>query len=232
MLFRNSTVQSLVSLAHNANYNPNEARTPSSHGGEIGGSLARKIIEILNLTTNNTFGELGFGRGLFLIEVQLLHQNNTCFGVENDETRFNLSNVWMEKILGHIADKCTWRAGNPTVIPHFILGDFSNCQFWDTHGGEYFRRHGLKLFLNNYNYHMLYSSVQPLLEIHLTNVCPSQTIIVSLAKMFLDKESKMFWEKKEVCHHKQNHGDLSWSDGCGNGIITIYVYRRKHQINM
>ncbi len=227
MLFRNSTVQSLVSLAHNANYNPNEARTPSSHGGEIGGSLARKIIEILNLTTNNTFGELGFGRDLFLIEVQLLHQNNTCFGVENDETRFNLSSVRMEKILGHIADKCTWRAGNPTVIPHFILGDFSNCQFWDTHGGEYFRRHGLKLFLNNYNYHMLFAGVQSSLENYLTEYCPQQTVIVSLAKMFLDRRSKIIWETMDVFPHKQNYADLSWSHGSKNGVIMIYVYSKK-----
>jgi len=231
-MFKAKTVDSLVSYATNANYNPNKARTPSNHGGEIGGSLACQIIKILNLRSDDTFGELGFGRGGFLIRVQLLHQNITCFGVENDKFRFGLSSVWMAKILDRIAEKCIWRAGNTTVCPHFIFGDFSRDDFWNEYGGEYFNREGLKLFLNNYNYHMLYSSVQPLLEIHLTNVCPSQTIIVSLAKMFLDKESKMFWEKKEVCHHKQNHGDLSWSDGCGNGIITIYVYRRKHQINM
>ena len=226
MLFKAKTVDSLVSYTADANYDPNKARTPSNHGGEIGGSLACEIIKILNLRSNDTFGELGFGRGGFLIHVQLLHQNIACFGVENDETRFELSSDWMAKILDHIAEKCIWWSGNRTVCPHFIFGDFSSESFWNDYGGEYFSREGLKLFLNNYNYHMLYSAVQSLLEIYLTNVCPPRTIIVCLAKMFLDKKSNKLWEMKEVFHHKQNDGDLSWSDSGGNGIITIYVYCR------
>ena len=231
MLFKAKTVDNLLSYAANANYDPNKARTPSNHGGEIGGLLACKILKILNLRSDDTFGELGFGRGRFLIRVQLLHQDVTCFGVENDKTRFGLSSVWMEKILNRIAEKCIWRDANSTVCPHFIFGDFSGSVFWDEHGREFFRRQGLKLYFNNYNHHMLYASVQTLLENYLTVYCPAGTIVVSLAEMFLDKDSRPFWENAEVHHHEQNHGDVSWSDG--GGIILIYVYRRTlHSINM
>ena len=73
---------------------------------------------------------------------------------------------------------------------------------------------------------MLYSSVQDLLENYLTKYCQAGTIIVSLAEMFLNKNSTDYWENTEVHQHKQHNVDLSWSDGGENGIIYIYVYRR------
>ena len=79
------------------------------------------VWEEVLLGISITFGELGFGRGGFLICIQLLYQNNTYFGMENDESCIELPHVWMREIIDCITAKCFWHAGKPTLCPHFIL---------------------------------------------------------------------------------------------------------------
>jgi len=206
-------------------YNANIANMPSQHGGEIGGSLEQRIIYEFNLSHNDTFGELGFGRGKFLMRMKLLYQNNDCFGVECSPYRFGYGVEWWNKIYNFLLENLHGVSGNPSSrrnpsSPHFIEGDFTDVGFWDDFGEFYFQRRGLKLFLNNYGDHMLHDGVMLVLETNLDYYCVSGTVIISLAKMFLCRQSNKWALHKEI-NVEKIPGDVSWSMG---GEITLFVY--------
>jgi len=229
MLFPTASVNDVILHTSDTNYKPNTAFIPSHHGGEIGGSLEEKIISVLALSHADTFGEVGCGRGKFILRMKLLHQHNTCFGVECVTSRVAEGHSWWTKIYATLLSEvpCTSHHGNSRRNPQppiFINGNFTEDSFWIRHGETYFSPHNLKLFLNNYGEHMLHDGTQTKLEMKLDQYCASGTFVVALSKMFLDRKAWDTWVEKRVITHKIKAGDVSWTRGREGGKIKVYVY--------
>jgi hypothetical protein len=229
MLFTEELVHDVILQTTNTNYKPNVAFIPSHHGGEIGGSLEKKVISILALSHADTFGEVGCGRGKFILHMKLLHQHNTCFGVECVTSRLTEGHYWWSKIYATLLSDvpCTSHHVNSRRNPQapiFINGNFTEESFWSTHGETYFSRRNLKLFINNYGEHMLHDGTQTKLEMKLDQYCASGTFVVALSKMFMDREAWDIWVQKQVITHKIKAEDVSWTRGRAGGIIKLYVY--------
>ena len=229
LVFSSDVINEALRSTTRPGYNPNLANGPSHHGGEIGGSLEELILSLLNISSCDTFGDVGCGRGKLLIRTQLTYQSNLCFGIEIDSPRVHHMIFWWIdvylKLFSLVPNLSRTRGArrNPSW-PQIIHDDFTSDQFWIRRGQALFSRRKLKLFFNNFGGHMLYDGVQNSLEERLNLYCQPGTLVVSLCEMFLGSDSRKVWRLVSLVNHVIVPGDVSWCDGGDGREIKVFVY--------